>query len=91
MPAMPLEPPFPWFTEARNVIRAYAFLGCEFTAEDVVRVLGKPPSPNLMGAAFLVASEARLIQMTGTKRSTTKSRKGGLIRVWAGTEKARET
>lgn len=90
MTAMALET-VPWTTQAARLIKAYAFLGCEFSAETIEQDIGKPPHPNLMGAAFLNASEARLIQMTGTKRSTTKSRKGGLIRVWAGTEKARET
>lgn len=79
----------PWPIQATRLIKAYAFLGQEFTAEDIEAALGKPPHGSLMGNAFLKASEARLITMTGTKRSTTPSRKGGLIRTWAGTEKAR--
>lgn len=81
----------PWMVQARRLIKAYAFLGQEFTAEDIETALGKPPNPNLMGSAFLVASERGFITMTGTKRSSIPSRKGGLIRTWAGTEKARES
>lgn len=79
----------PWSTRAARIIRAYAFWGGEFTAEDIEAALGKPPHPSFMGNVFLHPSESRLIVMTGTKRSTTPTRKGGLIRVWAGTEKAR--
>lgn len=88
MTAMALEA-VPWSTQATRLIKAYAFLGEPFTAEDIEAALGKPPHGSLMGNAFLHASESRLITMTGTKRSTTPTRKGGLIRVWAGTEKAR--
>ena len=81
--------PIPWPHMAARLIKAYAFLGEPFTAEDIERCLGKPPHPSLMGNAFNAAATAYLIVQVGTKRSDIPSRKGGLIRKWAGTEKAR--
>lgn len=89
MQPMPLEPE-PWPTRAARLIRIFARSGLEFTAEDIERGIGKPPHPSLMGNAFNAASTSRLIIMAGTKRSATPSRKGGLIRLWEGTELARE-
>ena len=74
MTAMALET-VPWSTQARRLIKAYAFLGLHFTAEDIEAALGKPPHPSLMGNAFNAAATSYLIIQTGTKRSTTPSRK----------------
>ncbi len=63
----------------------WAASGLTFTADDMRKCLRPAPTPNQVGAAFKAASRMKLIGMVDAKQSTTKSRNGGLIRVWQGT------
>lgn len=80
--AMALDDRELWREDAVATITALAKLG-HVTAEDLTREMRRPPSPSFVGVAFHNAHRAGIIQPIGARTSTTKTRKGGLIRVWA--------
>jgi hypothetical protein len=73
-----------WSERAAEVIRDFAASGEEFDPEDVRAVVGDPESPPAMGAAFLRASKAGLIEPVGISKSTRIQRHGGWARTWRG-------
>lgn len=74
-----------WRAYARHELEVLARTGLDFTADDLVKVIGAPDHPNRIGAAFLSARKAQIIEPTGTVvPSTTPSRHGGVVRVWRG-------
>lgn len=73
-----------WKSDAQNMIAAYAESGLRFSADDLRKSLREPPSCADWGAAFRAARTKGLITCVGSIESTTPSRKGGLIRLWAG-------
>jgi hypothetical protein len=72
-----------WKDDAANMIAAYAASGLPFSSDDLRKSLREPPNPNMWGTAFRAACNRGIITSTGTRESTTPSRKGGLIRVWS--------
>ncbi|GAA1549807.1 hypothetical protein GCM10009804_02990 [Kribbella hippodromi] len=76
-----------WRAYARAELEVLARTGLTFTADDLVKVIGAPDHPNRIGAAFLSARKAGIIEPTGEVRpSTTPSRHGSLVRVWKGSD-----
>jgi hypothetical protein len=73
-----------WADRAADVLREFAASGEEFDAEDIRAVVGDPDSPGAMGAVFLQASRAKLIEPVGISRSTRIERHGGWARTWRG-------
>lgn len=81
-----------WKEAADEALRELAATGDQFSADDLVERIGPPDltrTPNgrnnSIGAVFSRARHAGLIEVVGYTRSTTPTRKGGLIRVWKGT------
>lgn len=74
-----------WRAYARHELEVLARTGLTFTAEDLTKVIGAPDHPNRIGAAFVAARKAGIIEPTGEVRpSTTPSRHGSLVRCWRG-------
>jgi hypothetical protein len=80
-----------WAVDADRTIAQLAEAGDPFSADDLIAAIG-PPDPthapnarnNAVGAAFSRARMGGLITVVGHAKSTTPTRKGGLIRVWQG-------
>lgn len=80
-----------WNDQARLVLKRLAVGGGVFSADDLTAIVGPPDEDrapnnrnNAIGAIFSEAARAGLIEVVGHTKSTTKTRKGGLIRVWRG-------
>lgn len=73
-----------WKSCAMTSIRYRAEIGAPFTADDIRREVGEPRHPNHWGALFRSCRIEGLIAPEGVTQSTTKSRNGGLLRVWRG-------
>lgn len=73
-----------WRADADAALEILAQSRTEFSADDLVALVGPPPHPNMLGATFLVASRAGLIVCTGIttgKRPTAHAR---MQRLWTG-------
>jgi hypothetical protein len=68
-----------WSNDALDWIEAQR---STFTADDLRAALPAPPHANLVGAAFNTASNRELIQVVGYQRSTARSRRNSLLRIW---------
>lgn len=55
-----------------------------FTAEDVRRMIGDPPHPNVLGAALSAAARAGTIVAVGWTDSTRTAARGRPLRKWEG-------
>lgn len=74
-----------WRTRARARLDQLAATGEPFTADDVVREVGIPARPNAVGALFLGASRARLIERTGAlDLGTRAAQHARRLPVWTG-------
>ena len=71
-----------WRRRARAYAEFSARIGRRFTAEDVRRAAGDPPSINAMGALFGVLSKAGLIRPAGRVKPERASRHSNWITVW---------
>lgn len=84
-----------WATAARGVLLSLAAGGDEFTADQLLAIVG-PPDPDHeangansgIGTVFGRASREGLIEAVGVKPSAQPKRRGGMIRVWRGTAAA---
>jgi len=81
-----------WTHRADTAGRTLIGLGRDFSADDLRDLAGVPDddhSPNrhnnAIGAWFGQMASAGLIVAVGTTRSTSRERKGGLIRTWRAT------
>lgn len=74
-----------WMRMAEDCLADYIFDGTAFTADMVRDVCGPPPSANAMGALFLNASKAGLIQFVALERSSRIAGHRRRITVWRGT------
>lgn len=81
-----------WIEEAKCALRLLIDSGKEFTADDVVDLVGGYPDGhhdrngrnNAMGAVFTWARTEGLIEAVGVAKSRQPHRRGGMIRVWEG-------
>jgi hypothetical protein len=73
-----------WAQRALAVIDRFARAGDEFTAEDIRRAAGQPPSPAAMGAVFGQAARAGRIRCTGWRASSRATRRGSSLKTWRG-------
>ena len=71
-----------WTEQAVNVIEQLAREQSTVTAEDLRKHLEAPEHQNMIGTAFRVAYNQKIITPVGYRASTDKSRRGGAIRVW---------
>jgi len=74
-----------WLEDAVATIVGLAHVHHTFTADDLAREMRKPPHPNMPGQAFSAARSLGHITTVGYQPSTSKSRKGGVVRVWTRT------
>lgn len=77
-----------WLSSARIAAQKIAFEDGSVTAEDIRRACPIPGwiNKNVMGKLF---ADRKTFVWNGVKKSSTASRKGGLISVWMLTEEAR--
>lgn len=75
-----------WRVAARKAIEELARAPFPFTAEDVRRLAGDPPSDNAMGGALLRARKDGRIRMVGFAAARRLRRHGGTVRTWVGVE-----
>lgn len=71
-----------WLEDAVATIEGIALAMGEFTADDLVREMRKPPHSNLPGQAFIKAKRLGYIESVSHSTSRTKSRKNGSLRTW---------
>lgn len=71
-----------WLEDALAAIHALAQDKDTFSADDLTREMRPAPHPNLSGIAFAMARARGYITTVGTHSSATKSRNGGIQRVW---------
>lgn len=78
---MPLEDT-EWMDDALVALATLAASQTVVTAEDLSRVMRKPPHPNHVGLVFGLAKNLHYLVPTGYRPSMSKSRRGGVIRTW---------
>lgn len=71
-----------WLEDAVAAIHALAQSMDSFSADDLAREMRPAPHTNLPGVAFAKARARGYITTVGTHSSATKSRNGGIQRVW---------
>jgi hypothetical protein len=77
--------PQDWKVACDVAIARLATINATFTAEDVRAVVGDPPNhPSAMGARFLAAAKAGLIERIGYQRPVRASRHANPLAVWRG-------
>lgn len=87
-----------WTRRAETELIALAATGRPFTADDLLARVG-PPDPghapngrnSAVGSLFAQWHHRHHIEIVGFAQSTTPSRKGGLIRIWRGSNPTKET
>ena len=72
-----------WVEDAIATIIGIAAAQPSFTAEDVRREMRPAPSDKMPGQAFSAARAAGHIQHIGYRRSTDRTRKNGVVSIWA--------
>lgn len=77
--------PTDWKSDCDRAIQKLAAANRDFTAEDVRAIVGDPPNhPNAMGARFLSAAKAQLIERVGYRTPVRASRHANPLAVWRG-------
>ena len=76
-----------WRDAVDEVIRAMAESGGEFTAEDVRVWVGAPPHPNAMGARFMAARKAGLLELVGYRKALRAEAHARALAVYRGAAK----
>lgn len=84
--ALSTDPRADWMEDAHTAISALAArsirTGQTFTADDLRKMIGEPDHHNWIGASFQAAYKRGEIDQVGFTLSRSKSRRGGVIRVW---------
>jgi hypothetical protein len=73
-----------WHANAEAVLRALAARGIPFTADQVRQSAGVPTSRNRVGILFALASQRGEIEAIAAVRSTSHSRRHGMVTLWRG-------
>lgn len=77
--------PDDWKFACDTAIARFAATLKPFTAEDVRAIVGDPPNhPNAMGARFLIAARAGMLEKLGYKNPARPSSHSSVIAVWRG-------
>jgi hypothetical protein len=69
-----------WRADAQRALRALARCGVPFHVDDLLMLVGYPPSTKQIGAIFATASSNHLIEIVGAALAED----GRLVRVWRG-------
>lgn len=72
-----------WEQKARAAIAELIKVESNFTADDVRKIAGDPPTPNAMGAALRLACKRYWIRPVGVTTADRPSRHASLLRVWS--------
>lgn len=76
-----------WLRLASSAVEDLIASGKEFSADDVRAAMPEgldPHHPNAWGALFNSYRREGLVELVGYRQSTTKSRNGGVLRMWRG-------
>jgi len=73
-----------WGEAAAETLEQLAADGLEFTADDLLQLVGQPSSPGAVGGVFKKAAKADLLHCVGVTTSQRISRHEGLQQVWVG-------
>jgi hypothetical protein len=73
-----------WPAKADKAIRHLARMGRPSDADDVRTLVGDPGRANQIGARFLAAARAGLIERVDVRQSDRPGRHRGLVSVWRG-------
>lgn len=73
-----------WSASAEATLRALMASGRPFNADHVREVAGMPTRPNRVGMLFLHAARRGEIEPVGVAKSTSRSRRHGMITLWRG-------
>ena len=68
-----------WRVDAQRALQALGSCGIPSHVEDFLALVGFPPRPQMIGAAFAAAAQQRLIEVVGAALA-----EGRLVRVWRG-------
>jgi hypothetical protein len=71
-----------WPDDALATIIGLSHTEYQFSAVDLAREMRPPPNPNWVGQAFSRARALGFITHVRYERSTSKSRKNGVVSVW---------
>ena len=71
-----------WPDDALATIIGLSYTEYQFSAVDLAREMRPPPNPNWVGQAFSRARSLGYITHVRYERSTSKSRKNGVVSVW---------
>lgn len=73
-----------WKNNCDNTICLFAWKGLDFTAEDIRALIPEPPHPNAMGARFLAAIKAEIIERIGYRKAKRPSAHARVLAVYRG-------
>jgi hypothetical protein len=74
--------PQSWKDSGLSIIMCLVSNGNEITAEDVREWVGEPPSPNAMGALFLTACRAGIVERIGYRQAKRPERHASVLGVY---------
>lgn len=80
--ALSLDDKAEWFELANTELDKLIATKHLFSADDLRDKLPEPGHPNWFGSVFLAASAKNRIKQMGFQLSRSKSRRGGVVRVW---------
>ena len=72
-----------WFDLANEALEHLIDTSYLFSSDDLRPLVPAPPVANWWGALFTAAHKSGRIKPMGFQLSRTKSRRGGVVRVWA--------
>lgn len=78
--------PEEWKRMVQHCIRTLAKTAQEFTAEDVLEIVGRPANPNAIGAQFMSALRNHIIMKVGYRTARRKERHAGMVAVYLGAQ-----
>lgn len=81
-PPMALDQREEWFELAHAALDAVLAEGRQFTTDDLRDKVPAPGHPNWWGTFFAAARESERIKSIGFQLSKSRSRKGGILRIW---------
>jgi hypothetical protein len=71
-----------WRAKAEESLGLLIHLGNTFTADDVVRLAGPPPHPNMLGGLFITAARSKRIVSVGYTQGQRKSAHSRVQKLW---------
>ena len=73
-----------WRSKAKDALTALASTGTVFSADDLVRKVGEPPHPNMLGPLFAHHARTDIISAVGFRQAQRPSAHARIQRTWEG-------